>query len=145
MSIDLDLMDLKHPIFQTTHKAMGAYSHQWIYGVLVHEANSARKFILNNDGTYIVAKHTLRCIAPGKIDKNGKELFDGDIIKVSGLPIKTPGGYEVVVDPGRGVFVKVVDGTVYKKYRLPCSGNIELIGNTIEHPDLLTPLDSLIF
>lgn len=77
----------------------------------------------------------------GLLDKNGKEIFEGDIITDGEdvLDIKrhpTLGFY--TVDNGRETFVSDgVDVEYFEEYAEEFSETIEIIGNIYENPELL--------
>jgi len=77
----------------------------------------------------------------GLLDKNGKEIYEGDIIMISHWsetpPINTPIRHETDIIPVKWVLgrfniapERYLNGDVY-----------EIIGNIYENPELLTPVD----
>ena len=80
----------------------------------------------------------------GLLDKNGKKIFEGDVVKFNNHNWKEEVYIATVVwgKKSHGYSLKV-DTKLYNKwgrikyYSLPCSKNIEIIGNITENPELL--------
>ena len=77
----------------------------------------------------------------GLLDKNGKEIFEGDIITdgedVSDIKRHPTLGF-YTVDNGRETFVSDgVDVEYFEEYAEEFSETIEIIGNIYENPELL--------
>lgn len=69
----------------------------------------------------------------GLKDKNGKEIFEGDILTSQNYPVK--GVVEFRTD--LGLWVHYLKGYNYFEYLGNVAGSKEIIGNIYENPDLL--------
>lgn len=69
----------------------------------------------------------------GLKDKNGKEIFEGDILTSQNYPVK--GVVESRTD--LGLWVYYLKGYNYFEYLGNVAGSKEIIGNIYENPDLL--------
>ncbi len=115
-------------------------NNEWVYGDLETRRASGRTFIhtYNEDGTYNkqyeVDPDTVGQFT-GLLDKNGKEIYEGDIIR-----IKEPNGMYSEAELqfcergywaiNHGINDRVIAGFVDKK-------QIEVVGNIHDNPELL--------
>lgn len=80
-----------------------------------------------DDGFYSIMQST------GLKDKNGKEIFEGDILTSQNYPVK--GVVEFRTD--LGLWVHYLKGYNYFEYLGNVAGSKEIIGNIYENPELL--------
>lgn len=71
----------------------------------------------------------------GLFDRNGKEIYEGDIVKLEGWE---PKNYEVVFDRGGFCLKWGDDANFYNDIKYAEDERSEIIGNIHESPDLLT-------
>lgn len=78
----------------------------------------------------------------GLLDKNGKEIYEGDIV-MANTPYCTKDPKEIVWDDKRAGFFMKADFVAYDPKNLyKLSGfKMEVIGNIHENPELLTPTE----
>lgn len=70
----------------------------------------------------------------GLLDKNGKEIYDGDIVRHGGSGTKLD---EVYYETGRGQWMLRQNGTYNDELWYFCKEEVEVVGNIYENPDLL--------
>lgn len=86
-----------------------------------------KSFEYLNEKDYVMQQFT------GLKDKNGKEIYCGDIIKL--------GGETIIFNNQRIFEVKFGDGRFYLsgyRYITDVSGSCKIIGNIFENPELIT-------
>lgn len=121
-------------------------SGKWVYGLLAHSEglkNQVKKgyYISNKAGSpfaYDIRPETIGQYT-GEHDKNGKEIFSGDILK--GLYYFRGTGW---YDEGEGEYF-INSEVVFKKGKYTCQGfdldiivnDVEVIGNIHENPELI--------
>ena len=66
----------------------------------------------------------------GREDKNGKEIYVGDIVRAEDIPKKT---YEIIWDDDLAVMMRDCHDRRWEVFQVP----LEVIGNIHENPELL--------
>ena len=112
----------------------------WAYGnlhIIEHEEYGDSAYIIESDSTTIVDINTIGQFT-GLHDKNGKEIYEGDIIKSSHGTI-----HYIVYDNDLACFKAVVARyNLFDEYSNLSNGwiarfNKEVIGNIHDNPELL--------
>lgn len=107
---------------------------EWLYGDLVHSADNKRFGILVNDKySYDECEVVPDTVGQftGLYDKNGKEIYEGDILDFNGLTVE--------VRFVRGAFAFLVNGYLDDELYGDCRTDLfaKVIGNVYENPDIL--------
>lgn len=111
---------------------------EWIIGYYFQKKN-----MYSEDG--LPVKHCISDIPPfgmkvdpetvgqytGMADKNGKKIFEGDVLELDG----EDGFFEVEYDDDRAMFVICGDYTTF--YFDNLWNEVEVIGNIYDHPELV--------
>jgi uncharacterized phage protein (TIGR01671 family) len=116
-------------------RARGAIVICWIYGYFIQEKGQC--FIENDGGRYSVRADSI-CQFTGLKDKNGKEIYSGDLIRQHGTLyeiLPCVGGFECQIwkEFKQGGAEK---GSVYI-FSCLLDTSCEIIGNIYENPELL--------
>lgn len=147
-------------------RGLSTDGHGWLYGYLVKGNNSY--LVTEESMQYAVVSHndhaslSLFQVVPesvgqftGLIDKNGEEVFDGDIVKLhAGHPSWIQNPFEIVFQnhafafkqpdrKGSTAICVYLNDCVKAEVITETSQDdwlVEVIGNVHEHPDLLTKL-----
>ena len=110
----------------------------WAYGSLVYlDKNGAAIYVQTDNGSAkvmdlaYVDPNTV-CQFTGFLDKNRKEIYEGDILKVAGL------GKKIEVRFVRGSFAFLWNGDLYDEAAInaPTQKWAEVIGNIHDNPKL---------
>lgn len=115
---------LRFRTWQTASKTMG------FGGVMFNNSTG----VLEHDPIVVIMQST------GLFDKNGKEIFEGDIVACGhsvGEVRFLLGGFHVEDDPEHGGHVPILKFNGRQRSYVDDVLNIEVIGNIYENPDLL--------
>ena len=115
-------------------------SGEWVYGTMYKIATDLNPFILTigkSGCSYQVEEETVGQYT-GLKDKNGKRIFEGDIIKWD-YPCNEGKSYQVIYDVGSACFVasrehngNIIDTVFYNDGQ-----HAEVISNVHDNPELL--------
>lgn len=112
-------------------------TNEWLYGDLVRSYDMKRCAILVNDKSSYEECEVNPCTVgqfTGLYDKNGKEIYEGDILKFS------DGNKLYIVKFIKGMFqASDLEGEGYSLYLLSNldNHNYEIVGNVFDNPELL--------
>lgn len=125
---------------------------RWVYGDLLHYTNPLVS-TAENDGAIIVidykskSDNSFKIVYPdtvgqftGLLDKNGKEIWEGDIIGCSNPDIK----HLIFYNEKQGRFMAALNGDIENDFVGVCglddsrwNASKEVIGNVYDNPELL--------
>lgn len=124
---------MREILFRATDLS-GVNNHSWIFGSLDTTENEYTIMIypdrFGNKCRIFVDPKTVGQYT-GLTDKNGKKIFEGDIVT---MPKYGGGRHKSVIYFKNGKFA--VDGSNYN-FKDICSKNMEVIGNIHDNPELL--------
>ena len=116
---------------------------EWFYGDLVHSADKKRTAILVNDkDSYDECEVDPETVGQftGLMDKNGKEIYEGDVIGCHNPRIK----HLIFYNEKQGRFMAALNGDIENDFVGVCglddsrwTGSKEVIGNIYDNPALL--------
>ena len=115
----------------------------WFYGDLVHSADKKRTGILVNDkDSYDECEVDPETVGQftGLMDKNGKEIYEGDVIGCHNPRIK----HLIYYNEKQGRFMAALNGDIENDFVGLCglddsrwTGSKKVIGNVYDNPELL--------
>ncbi len=107
----------------------------WFEGYLVKTGDHFRISVMNDMVSHGVRPETVGQYT-GLTDKNGKRIFEGDIVRELGSVKRT---YEVMFDEGRGGWYPFAcgDGCGCCEDEVATAEWCEVIGNIHDHPELI--------
>lgn len=118
-------------------------NNDWMYGDLIHDDEHCRVYVYPRDAGPLELQHRVDAETIGQFtglhDKNGKEIYEGDIVKTKyGRPCVIEWlsticfvGFDLRPEVAKSKY-KQPDG-----YDLYNSDNLEVIGNIYDDPELL--------
>ena len=116
---------------------------EWFYGDLVHSADKKRTAILVNDkDSYDECEVDTETVGQftGLMAKNGKEIYEGDVIGCHNPRIK----HLIFYNEKQGRFMAALNGDIENDFVGVCglddsrwTGSKEVIGNIYDNPGLL--------
>ena len=113
--------------------------HRWVYGALLRMGEDFAIINQNEDDAnyglpFYVEKDTIGQFT-GMVDKNGKKIFEGDIVEFSHPAYKRPSKWEVYWDENEvGFALRDGDNFNWLAYT---SEFYEVLGNIYDKPELL--------
>lgn len=109
------------------------YNGDWIFGYPLQDADiEDRWYIMNNYSDGIIVDQKTISQFTGLTDRNGKEIYEGDILLNSI-------GRHYLVEFYKGSYWLKCNETLYSCLLVGECSHLELIGNIHDNPELLNP------
>lgn len=116
---------------------------KWIYGNLLKTDNGTyviqNYFPFEGIGKYEVDPETV-CQYTGLTDKNGRKIFEGDIVRYTDEVIEKEKVDEIKYNETHAAFCRLHKSEMGLQYLLideAIANKIEVIGNTFDNPELI--------
>lgn len=116
---------------------------KWIYGNLLQTGNGTyviqNYFPFEGIGKYEVDPETV-CQYTGLTDKNGRKIFEGDIVRYTDEVIGKEKVDEIKYNETHAAFCRLHKSEMGLQYLLideAIANKIEVIGNTFDNPELI--------
>lgn len=120
-------------------------SGQWVYGFYTQGSfigTDATRHLIHSDMLYDVIENTV-CQFTGLTDKNGKEIYEGDVIGCHNPEIK----HLIFYNEKQGRFMAALNGDIENDFIGVCGlddrrwmASKDVIGNVHDNPELLNRL-----
>lgn len=112
-------------------------------GIWVHGYLSDKDYIYDKSlkGEFLIDEDTI-CQYTGLTDKNGKKIFEGDVVKDSaGVCGEVKFGLYTagfsIPDTNQGFYIEFPEGSLYRKDLGYWENKVVVIGNIYDNPELL--------
>lgn len=111
-------------------------SNEHLNGTWVHGYLSDENYIYDKslEGEFLVDENTI-CQYTGLTDKNGKKIFEGDIVEYGEIYGDVKFGLYSSIN--QGFYVEFPEDTLYREELGYWSNKIIVIGNIFDNPELL--------
>lgn len=118
-------------------------SNEHLNGTWVHGYLSDKDYIYDKslEGEFLVDENTV-CEYTGLTDKNGKKIFEGDVVKDSaGICGEVKFGLYAagfsIPDSNQGFYIEFPEKSLYRKELGYWRNKIVVVGNVFDNPELL--------
>lgn len=118
-------------------------SNEHLNGTWVHGYLSDKDYIYDKslDGEFLVDENTI-CQYTGLTDKNGKKIFEGDVVKDSaGVCGEVKFGLYAagfsIPDTNQGFYIEFPEKSLYREELGYWRNKIVVVGNVFDNPELL--------
>ena len=118
-------------------------SNEHLNGTWVHGYLSDKDYIYDKslEGEFLVDENTV-CEYTGLTDKNGKKIFEGDVVKDSaGICGEVKFGLYAagfsIPDTNQGFYIEFPEKSLYRKELGYWRNKVSVVGNVYDNPELL--------